>query len=165
MGLPNTTTPQTYGLPKEDFGPIINPLREISSTEFESIACDLASLTHVSPRAWARVESGEIVEHAAVWGDTESVKPTIQKVSDGVFTLTWAESFSNLNPTPQRAETVSPNFRFAVVTCVNPSASDCPIPCYSVDAANVVTVYLNSIARAVESSATRKDCDFTVVVF
>lgn len=114
--LPDTTTPETYGLPKSNADDIANEETDLSFEEYESLSVDVASMTHTCPRAIAHVDAGaspSLVSHSAVWGDTDGVAPTLTRTGAGEYTLTWAASYEDLNPTPDRKSSRVLDFRFA----------------------------------------------------
>ena len=112
--LPDITGPETYGLPKSDYDSVVNPETDLSAAQYESLAIDVSALTCCGVRAWAKITGGAtpiVASHGAVWGATNSVKPTVVRNSAGTFTITWAASYYDLNPTPDRRVLRYVNFK------------------------------------------------------
>ena len=120
MPLPNITDAVEYGLPLKDFDFVADPETDLSATFYENMAVDVAALSFTAPRAIAQVDSsGALVGHSAMWGNTDQVKPTVTYVSEGRYTITWASSYTDLNPTPDRRVTRPIQFRFATAQLLN----------------------------------------------
>lgn len=122
MGLPSTLDPSNdFGLPYSNYAPVADPTTDLSASSFENLAIAAAALTHTAPRAWAVVSGAAttagvmLVDHAAMWGDTNAVKPTVARVSTGAYTLTWASAYPDLNPTPARQVTAAVSLRTATL--------------------------------------------------
>lgn len=160
--LPNTSDPQTdYGLPYDDYDPneVVDPRTEQSAAFAEASLVDLAGLTMVSPRAYVHVSNDgtpAIEAHAAVWGSSDTVKPTISKTGDGVVVLTWALSggYPDLNPTPARQVYRTPAFKWAQVTAYGTQAYFAT----AIVTSNTVTVY------TFDASGVAADNDFYLIV-
>lgn len=94
MPLPDVDDLSTLGGEISDYRPVPDPTVERNATQSNAIAGNVAMMTAVAWRAWARCElrSGtqSVLAHAAVWGSTDGVKPTLARTSAGVYTVTWA---------------------------------------------------------------------------
>ena len=98
--LPDIAIPTTFGGPFSDPDPVQDPTTEVASAFFNRIRATLAALSHTSPRAWCRVTVAAgvatLADHDAVWGNTLGVAPAIVRSSAGVYSVTWASSYSDL---------------------------------------------------------------------
>jgi hypothetical protein len=118
MGYPTTLDPsEDLGLPYSNYAPVANPEYDPDATYFETAFCAVAGMSHTAARAWvvvsgAAASAGLMVrDHAAAWGDTDAVKPTLARTATGAYTITWATSYVDLNPTVSRQATVATNLR------------------------------------------------------
>lgn len=101
--LPDTSDPSTYGLPKANLSEVVDPNTEFDYGEVEAWAIDCAAMTQTACRAWVVVDGdGTLLYHAAVWGNTVAVAPTVTRVGAGEYTIAWATSYYDLNPTVDR---------------------------------------------------------------
>jgi hypothetical protein len=148
--LPNDTAPADIGLPKTDYSYVVDPTTELSSTELTRAFLDVAAASLTQPRAWVRCTiSGTtitVVDHSAVWGATESVKPTAARSATGVYTITWPATVTDLNPTVADRVTYTVSLR----ACAS-SLYDSTYPAVStayVSAANVATVKVFRVTAA-----------------
>ena len=123
MGLPTNLDPQTdFGLPKENYADIVDPETEIDYDEFENLAIGLAGVSHTAPRAMVVVSAAgassaaRVKMHDAVWGDTNTVRPTVTATATGVFTITWSTSYVDLNPTASRQVSAAVSFKGCTVS-------------------------------------------------
>lgn len=157
MTLPNITDPVEYGLPKTDHDFVADPETDLAAKEYEALAIDVASLSYTAPRAIAAVgATGNLVNHSAVWGDTDQVKPTVTYVSTGQYTITWASSYSDLNPTPDRRIATPIHFRFALAQLCSGASRGAPGVTWT---GNSVTVQWRDL------QGTPIDTDFIVFAF
>lgn len=125
MGLPTVLDPAAdFGLPYDDYSTAKNSRTDLTAGKFESLCIAVAALTHSAPRAWVVVSGAAtagttgvmLVDHDAMWGSTNAVKPTVVRNSTGSVTVTWASSYADLNPTPDRQVTAAVSLRSAQVT-------------------------------------------------
>lgn len=115
--LPSNTNPETYGPPLRDYDEVVDPETEISATKLEALAVDVAAMTYVVPRAWAKVTAGRspaIAAHSAVWGDAAAVEPTVASTDVGKHIVTWPAPTRNLNPTYSRQAESSVSIKTAI---------------------------------------------------
>jgi len=122
MGLPTTLDPTAdFGLPYTDYAPQANPETDLLAEKYENLCIAVAAMTHTAPRAWVVVSgaaaagtgSSMVVDHAAMWGDTSSVRPAVVRSATGAYTITWASSYADLNPTTARQVTAAVSLRTA----------------------------------------------------
>lgn len=117
--LPSATAPETYGLPLEDYLPVENPETDLAAAKYEAIAVDVSGLTHVSPRAWAKVTvsggAATLDSHDAVWGSATAVAPTVTYDGTGIVSVEWPATAYDLNPTPARSVSRAVSIRAATV--------------------------------------------------
>jgi hypothetical protein len=115
--LPNTDDPVVdFELPYEDYSFQVDPETDVRAGVVENFAVEIAALSQTAGRAMVQVDadaSPAIIAHRAVWGNTAGVAPTLTRNGAGDYTLTWAASYDNLNPTPERQVTGSVNFQGA----------------------------------------------------
>ena len=162
MGLPNALDPAVdFGLPYEDYSFQVDPQTDVAASIFEQVCVDLSAVSHTVGRAAAYVTAGGtpvLSAHDAVWGNTDAVKPTVTRNGVGDYTLTWASSYDDLNPTPDRRVTHTVNFRYAQATLVASALGAFGFIHVSWTA-NTVTV------KTADTGGTPADLDFVVVVF
>lgn len=120
MNLPATIDPETdLGLPFENATEVADPNTDVSATFYETLCITVAAMSHTAPRAWAIVSAAAsgsttgvlLRDHDAMWGDTNAVKPTVTRTATGAYTVAWAASYQDLNPTPARVVTTATNLR------------------------------------------------------
>lgn len=114
MGLPsNLDATADFGLPYNNYSDVADPETDVDKTYFENLCIGAAGMSMTAPRAWVVVSaaSGIVISHSAVWGDSDAVKPTVTVVSTGEYTITWATSYTDLNPTVDRVVTSTVNLR------------------------------------------------------
>jgi hypothetical protein len=154
--LPDPTGPETYGPPLVDYDEVVDPTTEISSTKMEAWAVDTAAMTHVVPRAWAYITGGAtpvVTDHDAVWGDTNAVKPTVSRSGAGIFVVTWAATYDDLNPTTARKVSRSVSIRTAHAVVNAKATTAYPIQ-VGLTSANSVTVTIGTGASVDDSAFT-----------
>lgn len=156
---PDTTTPETLGLPKDDYSFRANPRTEVSGDEYEALAVCVAAMSHTAPRAIVHVDADasapSITKHRAMWGDTAGVAPTLTRTSAGKYVLTWEASYPDLNPTVDRQTDHFLNFEMAHVTPVGAVACSAAVEW----TANSVTI------STFDSTDAAADIDFVVSVY
>lgn len=123
MGLPSTIDPEAdLGLPFTNFSDVADPQTDLDATLYETACVAVAGLTHTAARAVVVVSgaagagtaatTGVLLRtHFAVWGDTDAVKPTVTRTATGSYTVAWAASYADLNPTSSRAVTAATGLR------------------------------------------------------
>lgn len=103
--LPEVADLDTFGGSFEDADAVVDPQTELSAAYFNRLVAQVAMLSHTAPRAWARctVSGGVITlaDHDAVWGAGAGVAPTPNRSGAGVYTVTWAASYDDLQATPE----------------------------------------------------------------
>lgn len=152
--LPDVTAPETYGLPKTDYDTVVDPTKELAAAEYEAMAVDVAGLTHAACKAWAYITGGAspvVSDHGAVWGDTEAVKPTVSRSGAGIFVVTWAASYYDLNPTVSRRVLRSVNIRWAHAAVSVPAVTAYPA-CVALTSARSVTITIGTGASKDDST-------------
>lgn len=96
MPLPNEDTFLGYGCPYGDYAPVEDPTTDLSAANFNNVASMVASLSHISPRAYVVVVGNAttptVAEHNAGWGTGASVIPTLVRNGVGDITITWPTS-------------------------------------------------------------------------
>ena len=157
--LPDILSADDCGLPKSNRSFVANPTTDVSYAEYEAAVVGVMALSHTAPRAHVLVDadgtSPVLTDHDAVWGDTVAVAPTLARTSAGIYTLTWASAYDDLNPTPARAGEHTTNIRFAQATIAEATAG--MIACTWT--ANVLTV------RTWNAAGAATDIDFSAVVY
>lgn len=87
--LPDKATFSDYGGEKQDYAAPEDPTTDRSAAEMNPAFCDVAAMTRMIPRAMVEFYySGgvaTIVDHDAVWGNSDSVKPTVTRLSAGRY--------------------------------------------------------------------------------
>lgn len=157
--LPDVTAPETYGLPKADYDAVVDPTKELAAAEYEALAVDVAGMSYVLPKAWASIlgtTPPTVAAHGAVWGNTEAVKPTVSRTSEGIFVVTWAASYYDLNPTTARRVLRNVNILW-VIACVNAKKTTA----YPIQA---VRTSACSVTITIGTGASIDDSNFTVLV-
>lgn len=119
--LPETAGVSTFGgNDHTDVDPVVDDASEYSSTYLDRLVTQVAMSAYTQPRAFCRVTvSGAAAtraDHSAVWGDTSGVAPTVAYVGTGIFTVTWATSYDDIQATP---ESHSVSIRFPEVSAYN----------------------------------------------
>ena len=144
MGLPDIDDPTVdFELPYEDYSYQADPETDVKAAVVERICVDLSGVSQTIARAAVQVDAdgagGEsIIAHRAVWGNTVAVKPTLTRNGAGDYTITWAASYDDLNPTPAKRVTSNVNFQLAGGT-INQAIAGCIA--VVITAANVLRVY------------------------
>ncbi len=140
--LPEVSDITTFGGTMANFAPPEDPTTDLDCLYVNRWFAQLAMLSFTLPRAWARctvagaVISGPVDgDHGAVWGNTSGLKPTAARTSAGLFTLTWAASYNDLQAVP---ESHAVSFKSVIVTAYNGATA--VISAAAVTSANVVTV-------------------------
>lgn len=139
--LPGTATVATFGgNAHRDESPPINPDTDYSAAYMDLLITQAAMASYTQERARVRctVAAGVVTlaDHWAVWGDSAGVAPVVVRTGTGVFTVTWATSYNDLQATP---ESHSVSIRGVVGPAAYNGASFIAITA-SATAANVVTV-------------------------
>lgn len=162
--LPTPLDPTAdFGLPKDNYRFVVNPRTEVDFAEYERLCTTVAQLSHTVPKALLRCDdTAGVQDYASVWGDTVSVRPTVVRTGTGIYTITWAASYADLNPTVARQVSTPVAIRFAVaaydVFSGYPVNTLYPSPQAALTSANVVTVYTFDSGGA-------SDAAFTLVVY
>ncbi len=103
MALPDKDSAAgTFGVPHADAHPVEDATTDLPANQYDTMACDVAMMTHTIPRAWVRFvgatyvgpsDTIAVVDHDAVWGSATGVKPTVLQVgAAGTYVLSWAAS-------------------------------------------------------------------------
>lgn len=155
--LPDTATVDTFGGVFANEDGVVDPTTEVDASYINRLITQAVMASYTQPRAWARCTvSGGVITlaaHGAVWGDTAPVAPTAARTSAGLYTLTWATSYDDLQDTP---ESHSTNVR-AVVGVSAYNSTSFIAPTAAATAANVITV------RTWDDAGAAADCtEFTV---
>ena len=97
-------TRSDYGAPYQDVRPTRDPTTQAAAARYNRMAEDVAQGTRTGPRAevsfltssgGAGTISAANVTHFSVWGSGSAQKPTVAKVSTGVYTITYATTFAD----------------------------------------------------------------------
>ena len=76
-----------------DYAPVVDPTTDLPAEASNEDRADVAAMTRTITRAWAAVEitagAPVVVEHDAVWGNDNAVKPTPTNTGVGEYILTW----------------------------------------------------------------------------
>jgi hypothetical protein len=101
--IPKTIT--NYGGPKIDAQPVSNPETQIAANEFNRAIEDTAQMTRTAYRAivqWTTVTAAApapvptgTIQVRTVWGNGNAQKPSIQKASAGIYTVTFPSTFTD----------------------------------------------------------------------
>ncbi len=109
----------TYGAPFVDAETVRNPTSQLAASRFNRMADDVAQMTRVSPRGWARVvtysagatktyAAGEVTAEMA-WGNSDALKPVVTKTANGRYTFTFPTTYVDGN-TPSTTESTAISF-------------------------------------------------------
>lgn len=102
---PEIPSLDTFGGTFVNADAVVDPTTECDASFFNRLLAQVVMLSHTAPKAWVSctVSGGTvtIVDHDAVWGNTSAVKPTVARTGAGIFTVTWASSYSDLQSTPE----------------------------------------------------------------
>ncbi len=129
-----------------------NPETEVDASFWNLMVTQLTMMGYTVPRAWCKASvSGApalvVTTHRAVWGNAEAVKPTPNRVSAGVYTLTWATTYDDLQA---ESETHATSFIDVIARAYNGASF---IGCTAaVTASNVVTI------RTFDAAGVATDC-------
>lgn len=99
-------TPKTiadYGGAKVDAQPVKNPTTQLAADDYNREAEDVAQLTRTANRVEvsfntinaAAPQTGTVIFNYTVWGSGASYYPTIAKTNTGIYTLTYASSYTD----------------------------------------------------------------------
>lgn len=155
MPLPDVDDIDTLGGSKTNFSEVEDPTTDLDAEEHNVAINDLAMLTHVSTRAWAKITlaatTGAMTldDHDAMWGDTVGVAPVQARSSGGVYTLTYPTTVLD-----ELGDSHTLNLRAAWVNVR--SATRQRIQC-QVTAANVITIYTYNSSDAATDSTSQID--------
>jgi hypothetical protein len=95
MPCPDIDTLATLGGALQNYSPVEDPTTDLDAATYNITRLDVASMTQTSNRAWvnftANTTTGTmtLVAHAAHWGSSIAVAPTLARVTTGTFTVTW----------------------------------------------------------------------------
>jgi len=157
--LPDVPDLDTFGGTFVNAQAVVDPTTDMDAAFQNRLTAQLVMLSHTAPRAMARVTVAATVatlaDHEAVWGNTGAVAPVVVRASIGVFTVTWASSYNDLQAAPEAHTT---GLRFVQATG------------YLSGAAIFVNGYLSGarVARVTVYDATGTPADpdeFTVTVW
>jgi len=103
--LPEVASVSTFGGPFSNKDSVVDPETECDASFFNLLLVQLTMAGYTVPRAWARCTIAAaaitLADHSAVWGDTTGVKPTVARTSAGLYTVTWASTYDDLQATPE----------------------------------------------------------------
>lgn len=154
MPLPDSDDISTFGGEISDYRQVPDPTVERTAAQDNAIAGDVAMMTRTAVRAWAKCEmrSGaqSVLDHDAVWGGGDSVKPVVARTGAGVYTVTWAAT-----QTDALGDSHSVNLR-AGFAC--PTAAAATIVHVGITSANVATVKLFDAAGTAIDLAASESC-------
>jgi hypothetical protein len=154
---PDTPDASTFGGPYRDFDNIEDPETDVGSDALNKLITQVVQLSHTAPRAWVRVAAGAaptLTDHDAVWGNTAGVAPTLARTGTGVYTVTWAATYNDLQATP---ESHAVNFRAALPA---PKSASARFLHYDLTSSRVVTV------KSFDAAGSPADVDeFTLTVW
>lgn len=96
MPLPSISSIDNYGGPKANYAPVTDPTTDEDAADRNRYVCDVAMMSHSAPRGFVRfvaVDGAAPTDpasnvHDAMWGSSVSVKPVIERSSEGVWTIT-----------------------------------------------------------------------------
>ena len=118
-----------YGGEMADAEPVADPQTELAAAFYNRNSEDTAHLTRTGCKArvqftsttWAgaKTYAASEVTHSSQWGLTDAQKPTVQQTAQGLYTLTWAATYTDALG---NVETV--NIQSAVVRCFSSDALD-----------------------------------------
>lgn len=158
--LPNVASVDTFGGPKENLHPVVDPRTDNDADDWTRLITQAAMASYTQPRGWVRctVSGGVITlaDHSAVWGDTVAVAPLPVRSGAGAYTVTWAASYNDLQEDP---ESNAVNIRACTVSGYESSPAARIIQAEKT-AANVVTV------KAFDAAGSAADVtSFTVFIY
>jgi hypothetical protein len=113
--FPSVCAFDDFGGALVNYGEIVDPTTDRDASDINAAFASVAALSHVSDRCMVRYVSaattGAIGDpasnvHDAAWGSDPSVKPTIARSADGIFTATWPTTV-----TDQEGNTYTLNLR------------------------------------------------------
>lgn len=142
--LPEVADADTFGGTFADADAVVDPETELAASYFNRLVTNVVAMSHALPRAWVRLTasaSPSVVDHGAVWGSTNGVKPAVSRSSAGVYTVTWSASLYDLQATPEvhsisiRAASVSGSHSGAARILMWDLTSAVRVTVYSYDAA------------------------------
>lgn len=159
----NPRTIASYGGPYQNEEPVVDPVSEVDAPYFDRMLEDTAQLTKATGFTWfsflTTTGGGGIIPAAnvnvsGVWGQGTAQKPVVEKISTGIYTLTWPATFADaLVPVANMsavAETQSVAFTFAS-GLNNTGATNGTARVYSI-ASNVITVRIYDDASPAQLS-------------
>lgn len=149
--LPDKADLDTFGGVFQNADAVVDPETEMAAAYMNRMIAQLAMVSHTLPRAWVRVTAGiapSAADHDAVWGDGAGVAPTLARTGTGVYTVTWASAYDDLQ---DQAEEHQLTLRAASVSVSHSGAAR--IPQWTLTSATVVTVNVYDAAGAAA------DCD------
>lgn len=101
---PETPDADTFGGVFDNADAVVDPETELDASYFNRLLAQVVMLSHTAARAWARVTAGAapvVADHDAVWGTGASVAPTVVRSAVGVYTVSWASAYDDLQATPE----------------------------------------------------------------
>lgn len=96
--LPNIDSLDTYGGAFRDYSAPVDPTTDELAKYRNWYAMNVAAMTHTAPRAmrtFVTVNGADPTDpvsgfvHDAVWGSSNTVKPTVVRAGEGIWDLTW----------------------------------------------------------------------------
>lgn len=104
MTLPSIDTLGTYGGAKQNYSQIEDPLTDRDADDANKAYASCAAMTQTAVRAWARMvcntSTGALTLAPtnpcdATWPNTLANRPTLTRVSTGIFRLTWPTTITD----------------------------------------------------------------------
>ncbi len=109
-GLPGKVSFAALGGAKRNYSQGVDPTTEVSSVEHNRAFSCVSGMTKTAVRAMrsfvgvngAHPTDPDDFVHDSVWGDAPSVKPTVERASEGVWDLDWpAQVETELSDAPE----------------------------------------------------------------
>ena len=104
--LPDTATVATFGGNDHfDEDAVVNPEAEQAAADWDRTVTQVTQVGYTADRAWVYcIISGGVITltaHGAVWGDSGAVAPAVVRTSAGLYTITWASAYNDLQAVPE----------------------------------------------------------------
>lgn len=160
MTIPDTDSVNTYGGALNNAGPVEDPTTDRDAGAMNKALASVSGMTHTAVRAIVRFTAAAsggamvLVSHDAVWGNSNSVAPTLGRTGTGIFTITWPSSVTD-------ELTVSHTVALRYGTS-NPRGSVFYQPQVVITSGNVATVYVFNAGNAASDAV---GADFEVFAY
>ena len=145
MSLPNKQSYDNLGGELSDYSPVTDPTTDLSAEASNETRVDVAAMTRTIPRVYCSITCGGTsvtisnTDYDAVFGVDISYKPSITRVSTGIYELTWPEEIVDA-----RGITQILNLRAAWTNLDMDMSGTFLVSYGQVTAANKVKVYLRN---------------------